>query len=318
MHLPYTFLAVAVVLWGASRAVAPPPPVSSDDVPSLGIAGSAYGSLIARIMREPLYAYWHGGEVSGAAKVSAPARADKPASAEPATPPPSPPAGGVFSRRRLAAQAQEEQKPAVVQTVAVAPQGSALERGAKLLLDLESRRTKRTGQFVTSAAHLRYINASADWRLRLACHLDPGDAALYEILHAQIIYRSTSQAEAQAGVRDLARRAIARALSRDAGLQDSLTGAGASLNLLNDALLSSREGQHVQGTITSSWNTLEACFQRYRDVRLAADTEGWWQGIPEMRRQEIEDHARFLERLRVKFRDHLAAKGIIASSGVTR
>ncbi|HSI65591.1 MAG TPA: hypothetical protein VLE43_20870 [Candidatus Saccharimonadia bacterium] len=324
MHVPHTLLIglAAALSWGASRFVAPAPPATADDVPALAIPGSAYGSLAARTMRASLYAYWHGGEAYRAAPPPTP---QLPTSAAPAPPPPPPPTPGVFSRRRLGATPPESEPvaatapPAAPEPVPVAepepePSGPLLDRMASWLNALETRRTRRQGTLVRSEAHQRFINASTGWRLRLATNLDPGDPILYEILHHHILTTSQDPTKAMADVRTLSARALAHAMSNQAGMMDALTGLGAAVNLMNDLMLSARPGMPAKEDVAKVWDTIVQCQQRYHDIRAAAETEGWWQNIPAIRRAEIEDHSKFLERITIKMREQLVASGLVISS----
>jgi hypothetical protein len=42
---------------------------------------------------------------------------------------------------------------------------------------------------------------------------------------------------------------------------------------------------------------LDQCLQRYRHLRGSAQSEGWWEGISAVRRQELEEHAKLLTRI---------------------
>ncbi len=339
MHLPHTLLIVgAIVLWGASRRLAPSPPARVDDVPALAIAGSAYGSLLARTMRGPLYAYWHGGEElhnpTPAKKPSPPSPAPAPAAASPAPAPAAPappPAGaGVFSRRRLAAGQPVEPPPPPpaglpaipAQETAPAATSSLLDRSIQWISRLEAGRTKRPGQgqMTLSQAHLRYVNAAAGWRLRLAYALDPGDASLYEILNQHAVTEILQQqrtvtpeteAQARASVKALARRAIDYARTERAGLAEALTAAGAAVNLLNNALETLAAGASTPADVVSSWNIIEENVTRYQTLRATAVAEGWWEGIPLIRRQELDEQAQNLIQLSGKIREYLFKKSFL-------
>jgi hypothetical protein len=303
MRIPYPLLiGVAAVAWAAGRLTAPAPANPHSPPPAFGIAGSAYGSLVARHMRDSLYAYWHGGEN---------ARNHTPAAnpAQAATAPPPPPMPGRFARR---GQPQAPAPPPVAPVVVPEePAGSLLDRGTRLIARLEASRTRREGPLVLSAAHSRYIEASADWRLRFACHLDPGDAVLYEILHFQLETKATSPSAAQKATEELAVRALSRARSDQAGLADVLTGAGAAINLLNDKL---QPGQTDAAAASLAWQNLDACLARYQLLRNEAQAEGWWASIPELRREELENHARFLEKMAGRIRIQLTQTGILTQA----
>lgn len=311
MRISYPLLiGAAAAVWIAGRFSAPVPASAPTAPPAFGIAGSAYGSLVARLMRDSLYAYWHGGEQS---------RNHQPAAAAP-TPeaiskaPPPPPMAGRLARRGAPQPppAPVAPTPVVVAETPEEASGSLLDRGTKLIARLEAARTRRDGPLAISAAHARYINAAADWRLRLACQLDPGDAVLYEILHFQIQTRSGSPAAAQKASEELALRALKHALSNDSGLADYLTGAGAAINLLNAKL---QQGQKDLTAASQAWQDLDNCLGRYHALRASAQTEGWWTTIPEVRREELENHARFLETLAGKIRTQLTQTGMLSQAG---
>jgi hypothetical protein len=181
---------------------------------------------------------------------------------------------------------------------------------------LEMNRTRRQGPASISAAHQRFLNASASWRLRLAYHLDPGDATLYEILHQELTRNAASPAEALRASGELARRAIDRANSPSGGLSDALTGAGAAINLLNDVLQSKPPGKGAdKEAVSATWSAVESCLNRYRLLREGAKQDGWWEGIPDVRREELNAHAAFLERLAARIRQDLTTKGLLTQAG---
>lgn len=311
MRISYPLLiGAAATVWIAGRLTAPVPATAPTAPPAFGIAGSAYGSLVARLMRDSLYAYWHGGEQT---RNHQPAAAATTPEAISKTPPP-PPMPGRLARRG----APQPPPPPVAPTpvvVAETPEeasGSLLDRGTKLIARLEAARTRRDGPLALSAAHARYINAAADWRLRLACQLDPGDAVLYEILHFQIQTRSSSPAAAQQASEELAQQALKHALSDDSGLADCLTGAGAAINLLNARL---QPGQTDLAGASQVWQDLDNCLGRYRQLRTHAQNEGWWTAIPEVRRAELDNHARFLETLAGRIRTQLSRTGVLSQAG---
>ena len=147
------------------------------------------------------------------------------------------------------------------------------------------------------------MNAAATWRLRLACHFDPGDMVLYEILYAQTPGDQADQA--------LAEQAIRRALLPAAGFSDALTGAGAAVNLLNEALQPEKAASLDHALAARWWTALDQCLLRYQSLRATAVAEQWWEGIPETRREELDSHAAFLERLSASIRQQLVAKQIL-------
>lgn len=283
MHLshPLLMLAVAGVLWIAGHRLA-----GSRDAASpgfLGLPGSAYGSLAARLMRDSLHSYWHGGESATQARH------------EPVAAAPSSASVGVFARRATAAVPP----PAAATT-------SGLEDALGHLARLEKGRTKRNSPFPTTEAHRRYLDASAFWRLRSAYALDRSDATLYEILHFQLAARAAQRPELREEVLRLADEAIAQANAPMAGFSAALTGAGAAINLLND-LLAPGQTHRDDEAIVRCWRHLETCLQRYRSIREQALAEGWWQRLPETRRQEVESHATLLTRIADNVRQQLPA-----------
>ena len=279
MSLPHTLLTLtaASVLWWAGHALscsqrslqatAPPP--------AFALPGSAYGSLAARLIRDSLYSYWHGGESAvPAVETKAPQ----------GTPPPPPPPG------RFARKGMPKPPPQVQADV------SWLQSRIDHLTRLEKSRTKRTSTLPLSAAHQNYLNAAADVRLRFAYQLDPGDATLYEILHFHIASRTKSPEAARSAIDSLAQSAMAYGVREHGSLSDALTGAGAAINLLNDQLQPGNLRRDNKAVI-SQWHALERCLERYRNLRNTAQTEGWWDGVPAVRRQEFEDHAKLLSRI---------------------
>jgi hypothetical protein len=305
MPLPHTFLTVAAAagLWWAGHAwsCARPALCATAAVPAFALPGSAYGSLTARVMRDSLYSYWHGGESATPALPSAPAPAKNDA-------PPPPPPPGRFARLRPQQPPQPQQPPPAPD----AEEASLLQQGVNKLARLENGRTKRNNPAAPSDAHRRYLHASAGWRLRLAHEMDPGDAVLYEVLH----YHITSQPEAGEGTRKmalgLAEKAITHALAPRASISDALTGAGAAINILNEELQMKRNGRPDDASILHHWSRLTQCLERYRAVRREADAEGWWQGIPAVRQQEIESHGAMLERIAETIRKTLLDMKLIS------
>jgi hypothetical protein len=286
---PFLILATAAVLWVAGHRLAGPR--DADSPGFLGLPGSAYGSLMARLMRDSLHSYWHGGESATQAQ-------HEPAPSSPA----SPPAVGVFARRAAALKPPVE------------PETSGLEAAVIRLARLEKNRTKRNSPFPTSGAHQRYLEASAFWRLRSAYRLDRSDAILYEILHFQLAARAARQPERYAEVLQLADQAIALATAPMSGASAALTGAGAAINLLNELLMPEASRRDVPA-ILLRWGQLNACLQRYREIHDQGEAEGWWQGIPEIRRQEIEQHAALLQHLADIIRQQLEAKQQLPAAG---
>ncbi len=281
MSLPHTFLTLtaAAVLWWAGHAVSSSQPTlrAKTPAPAFALAGSAYGSLTARLIRDSLYSYWHGGE-----SAATPVTATKP----PQNVPPPPP--GRFARKGMPPPLIPPPSPADV---------SWLQARVDHLTRLEKSRTQRTSRLPLSNAHQNYLNAAADVRLRFAYELDPGDATLYEILHFHIASRTKSPEVARADLHSLAQSAMAYGVRESGSLSDALTGAGAAINLLNDQLQLGNPHRDHQA-IMEQWQILEKCLERYRMLRSGAQSDGWWEGIPVMRRQEFEDHAKLLTRIR--------------------
>lgn len=286
MHFPYPLLISAVLLWLASLWIAPKPVPPSTRAPVLGVAGSAYGSLMARLMRDSLFSYWHEG-----------ASAQGHDHEDEFGPHPSP---AVNLRKLLNLPEQMLGKE-------VAPDKSWLERISERLESLEASRTRRNSSFAVSASHRRYMTSAATWRLRVAYSLDPGDVFLYEILHAQ----TTGD---QAG-RALAEQAITRGCRPTAGFSEALTGAGAAVNLLNEALRPEKATTFDNTAATRCFSVLEQCMLRYQRLRETAVLEQWWEGIPEERREELDTHAEFLKRLSDNLRQQLADKKKIFREG---
>ncbi len=280
MSLPYTFLTLAAAsgLWWAGhalscsretlQAVAPPP--------AFALAGSAYGILAAHLIRDSLYSYWHGGE-----------SAAPPAGTQASQGVPPPPTPVRFARKGM---------PPSVASPQIQADVSWLQTRVDHLTRLEKSRTKRSSTLPLSNAHQQYLNAAADVRLRFAYHLDPGDATLYEILHFQLTSRTPSQENARVAIEVLAQRALAHGLREDGSLSDALTGAGAAINLLNDQLRPGNQRRDNKAII-NQWHDLEHCLDRYRHLRSDAQTAGWWDRIPAVRRQELEEHAKLLTRI---------------------
>ncbi|MEN3943762.1 hypothetical protein WJU23_20850 [Prosthecobacter sp. SYSU 5D2] len=285
MPLPYTLLSLtaAAGLWWAGHALscARPALQASAAPPVFALPGSAYGSLMARLIRDSLFSYWHGGESA--------TTLPEPAAKKQAAPPPPPP--GRFARKGA-----PPPPPPPAETEA--PEGlSWADRQVDRLARLEKARTRRNNPLPMSAAHQRYVNAAGDVRLRLAYQLDPGDAILYEILHFHLSTRGPEAGDAKPFLDALANKAMAYGQRPEASLSDTLTGAGAAINLLNQELLTETRKRNVAG-IQKQWANLEACLGRYHLIRHKAETEGWWERIPPLRRQELEEHARLLIRIR--------------------
>ncbi|MBB5036008.1 hypothetical protein [Prosthecobacter dejongeii] len=282
MPLSHTLLSLtaAVGLWWAGHAVTCTQPSlqAARTPPAFAFAGSAYGSLTARLIRDSLYSYWHGGESTTAAAVPTPAKGS------PAPPPPA----GRFARKGM---------PAPPPPPAISSKTPWLQKQVDELARLEKNRTRRNSTFPLSQAHQRYLNAAGDVRLRFAYQLDPGDATLYEILHYHIAARTRPSEAAVPILQALAQQAMNYGLRQDASLADALTGAGAAINLLNEQLRPERILRDAQA-ISQHRDTLARCLDHYQNVRSTAQAEGWWENIPPLRRQELEEHAKFLTHIR--------------------
>lgn len=319
MRLPNTLLIglSAMVLWGASRWVAPPLPKRAEDVPALAIPGSAFGSLAARSMRGSLYSYWHSGEAFQAPEATPPPQV--PTANTP--PPPPPPTPGVFSRRRLGS-APPAEPAAPSNDVATAPApppqpevpaGPPLDRAAAWLNGLEKRRTHRKDRVAFSAKHIQYLNAATGWRLRLAYNLDPGDPMLYEILHHHILTTSQNIDQARARSRLLTDQALAHAHSSQADMDDTLTGVAAAINALNETILAAQPNQPSKEELLANWQEITSCQNRFHELRTAAEQEGWWSNIPGHRRAEIDNQANFLSGLTKQIQEFLVKNSILVS-----
>jgi hypothetical protein len=185
---------------------------------------------------------------------------------------------------------------------------SWLQRKVDYLTRLEKSRTKRTSTMPLSAAHQNYLRVAADMRLRLAYQLDPGDAILYEILHFHIASRSQSSEAAAPLLDALARSAMEYAVREGGSLSDALTGAGAAINVLNDQLRPGNPRRDDQA-VTSHRQVLARCLNRYETLKAQAQTEGWWEGIPKSRRQDLDDLAGLLMRIRDMIERTLSNQG---------
>lgn len=253
--------------------------------PAFAIAGSAYGSLAARLIRDSLYSYWHGGEGGQAMPVLQSNSGER----SPAPPPPPP---GRFARR-----GQPLPPPPVATPTqdAARPDLEGLDALVDRLARLEKARTRRNSTFPLSPAHQRYVDASAATRLKLAYSLDPGDAVLYEVLHFHLTSRPDSRTTQ--ALQTLTDQAMNHGLRPQGSLSDALTAAGAAINVLNDQLQPGRPGGLDLEKVQSARTTLREALARYATLRHQAAAQGWWQGIPPIRRSELENHAAQLRRI---------------------
>jgi|694.fasta_scaffold20112_3 hypothetical protein len=253
---------------------------TSADVPrpsaAFAIAGSAYGSLAARLIRDSLHSYWHGGESYS--------RLDGKVHESPSKSP------NFFLRSTHAKQVHE------LNNKMSFGDGLWIDGLVNVVDQLEKKRTKRSSHLPFSNAHHHFLNAAADMRLRFAYELDPSDSTLYEILHFHILSRSDSSVGAQLAAEMLAKNAITHALHDQAGLCAALTGAGAAINLLN-LQWQLEPSARDELLLTSHLKHLEQCLVKYERLRANALDEGWWSEISDVRRKEIEDYAQMLNRV---------------------
>ena len=256
-------MATVCLCWfGASLWSGPAPTRDQAEAANpLGLQRSAYGSLLARLMKESMHNYWHAGR-SEVVRGQAPA----------------PNAG-------------------VTPETPSAPPQAWLERVSARLSELEELRTTPTSQLPISPAHRRYLDATATWHLRMAYRLDPGDAALYEILHFTAMSRATSPEEARGVAQKLAKTTIAHALSSQGGLSAALTGAGAAINLLNNDLQTGAQVPATPQELLRQWGLLNQCLSRYRQLRQEAEAEEWWAAIPSVRQKELGAYAALVQKI---------------------
>ncbi len=212
---------------------------------------------------------------------------------------------------------QTEHHPAKSQgaTEPAAQSGSWLEHRLAWLADLEEARLSPTSTIALSNAHRRYLDATANWHLRVAYRLDPGDAALYEILHYTVMAGAAGPELARDGAEKLAAQTIEHALSVRGGIAAALTGAGAAINLLNnDMVPESGVGPEV---VLRHWEMLSNCLKRYRKSKAEAVVEGWWEGVPQVRRGELAAYAALVEKLASTIGRKLAATGVLRGQATT-
>ena len=275
-------LVAAAGLWMAGHSISSSQHAlrAHPDRADFGIAGSGYGSLLARLMRNSLHSYWHVGE---GVNMIAPLVNKPPSSIL-----------NRFSRRIKVTAIQKEDF-------------SRLKSYVRIIYALEVKRTKRNSPFQLSTAHQRYLNAAADWRLRLAYKIDPGDVMLYEILHYELASRSQHPEAARELTNALAQEAIVFSTREQSSLSSLLTGASAVINIINN-LLDSESSRLAPEVVRQHWNVLDRYLMRYRNLKSAAQAEGWWDGIPTIRQQELEEHYLLLERISSMIRSEIPAK----------
>ena len=278
---------IAAGLWGGPPTTSSAGPEASNP---LAIRQSAYGRTLARLMKDSLHSYWHGNPQSAS-------------EAHTTSAPPSP-AGRLALRRNSPV-------PPTAAPVSSAVSHGWLEDWTRRLSELEEGRTRRNSPFPSTAAHRRYLTASADWRVHVAWLLDPCDAALYEIDHFTVASRAPTPEAASKASGELSVRTIVSALSLQSGPAEVLTGAGAAINLLNEQLVPGRHTPPDPAKLQRDWRVLEFCLSRHRQLREQASEEDWWSDIPPVRREEIDSYASLLEKLSGTIRQQLIAHGTI-------
>ncbi len=236
--------------------------LSQEDNP-LAIRRSGYGSLAARLMKDSMHNYWHAGAAESV---------------------------------QLGTHAQE-MRADLEPGVAVFPSKSWLQKTSQRISELETRRKESRNNVPIRHAHKRYLEATATRYLRVAYHLDPGDSALYEILHYTAMSEASSSEGAIQAAQALANETIAHALSSNAGCAAALTGAGAAINLLNNEMQAGAPVTVSVEQMRHHWEMLLACRERYRALRQGAVSEGWWAKIPVERQREITCYAALVDKL---------------------
>jgi hypothetical protein len=268
MPIPHTLVnfSAALACWVLAAWIPQPGSpalAASGPAPNpLAVCGSPYGALMARLIKGALDSYWHGGPQG-----------------QPSHEGEAPPA--LASRLRIRSS---------MPLPALAGEKLGLEGWANSLSSLEFRRTRRTSPAELSQAHKRYLNAAANRRLRLAFKLDPGDPALYEILHYSLEATAKDPASIRQAARALAMQTVDQALSFQGSPAAALTGAGAMLNLMNQAAA-------PPDVLEADWGLHLRCLDRYHSLLRLGKQEGWWDNMPDSRRSEIESYARLVERL---------------------
>lgn len=243
----------------------------------LAIRRSGYGSFAARLMKDSMHNYWHAGCAD-----------------------PSP--GHSHEQVETAARNLGE---------AAGGPKSWLQRSSEQISEWEEHRKAAPKNFKIRAAHRQYLEATAARYVRAAYHLDPGDAALYEILHYTEISRAGSPERAVQVSEILAKETIAHALSPVGGCSSALTGAGAAINLLNNEMQAGAPLDTPPERLRRHWEMLSECLKRYHTLRQAAISGGWWESIPTVRRREIESYAGLIEKLSGGISRKLRASGVL-------
>lgn len=321
MHVPHSLLTIgaAATCWIVAGVCYETPRSADGDMEphnALAIRRSAYGSLIARLMKDSLHNYWHAGCTDPAHD-----HGTRPAAAPTPAPAPSPSPAGRFAARQASQQPGGQAHGHGGDHVCgsgcdhahqqASPTLSWVDRLGRSVSRMDHMRSVRNSPFAVAPTHRLFLSASADWRVHVAWQLDPGDAALYEIDHYVSLTRATSAESAKRKASELAQRTIQHALSPQAGPADALTGAGAAINLLNDDLRRGRTEPVKTEELLRDWRALMFCLNRHRELRQEADEEDWWNEIPDVRRTEIETYATMLERLSVMIQKQLASDGTI-------
>lgn len=271
------------VCWGLSALCgsAPPTGLSPAELANpLGLRRSVYGSLVARLMKDSMHNYWHAGcQEHGHGHAVMPAGESNSIHAH----------GQDSARHPGHSMVSSEDDELGGE--------SLLERGIDRLAELEESRKTPTGGMKISKAHRRYLDASANWQLRVAYHLDPGDATLYEIRHYTVTSRAATQAEARSAAVALAKETLDFALSEQGSMVAALTGAGAAINLLNADMVKGSSLEVSEEEKREHWEMLARCLSRYQRLRQEAVSEGWWESVPQVRRAEVAAYAALVEKL---------------------
>lgn len=246
----------------------------------LGLGRSVYGSLVARLMKDSMHNYWHAGcQEHGHGHVVIPTSESIPAHTHEKD--------MVHHPEHSAVPGESDERGGE----------SLLERAIDRLAELEDARKTPTAGMKISKAHRRYLDASANWQLRLAYHLDPGDATLYEIMHYTVTSRAGTQGEARNAAIALAKETLDFALSEQGSMVAALTGAGAAINLLNADMVRGASVEVSEEEKREHWEMLGRCLSRYQRLRQEAVSEGWWESVPQVRRAEVAAYAALVEKL---------------------
>ncbi len=262
--------------------------VSGDENP-LGILRSPYGSMVARLMKNSIHNYWHAGRPE-----QHPGRTVSPSAA---------PNKGYESP--IDSDWYHKSK-----SIEGPPQkGSWLQQSIDWLTELEEARVTPTTLIAMSKAHRRYLNATANGQLKAAFRLDPGDAALYEILHYTAMGSAAKPDLARSEAEKLAAQTISHALSDQGGISAALTGAGAAINLLNNDMV--RDSGVAPEVTMRHWKMLSNCLQRYHVLKVQAVEEQWWEGVPQVRRGELAGYGALVEKLANTIGRRLVATGVL-------